>query len=174
MHIPLMLTFFRVIIIPFVMIFRIFDYPYISAFFFLLGCASDFLDGFLARAWQQTSKLGQCFDPIADKMFVSLILMMLVGIHNMNGLILIPCSIILSRELMVSGLREFLGHENLINVTSLAKIKTFMQMASLFLLLIPNLFDIAHTFGYISLWISSFMTIWTGYLYIKSSRKFLF
>jgi cardiolipin synthase (CMP-forming) len=145
---------------------------------FALFCAAgitDWLDGYLARVWEQQSTLGRMLDPIADKLLVGAVLLMLVYDRTIDGLAIFAAVIILSREILVSGLREFLAELNVkILVSRLAKWKTALQMIALGALLagpaaeralkMPGIVSI----GIALLWIAAILTIWTGYDYIKA------
>ena len=96
----------------------------------------DFLDGYLARAWKQESKLGAMLDPIADKAMVVIALLVITGFSGMDPWILLPATVIIFREVFVSGLREFIGAAaGTLKVTKLAKWKTTAQMVAILLLL---------------------------------------
>jgi len=148
-----------------------------SAFaIFVAACVTDWLDGHLARAWQQQSAIGTMLDPIADKLIVGATLMMLVYDGTISGLSLFAALIILCREILVSGLREYLaGLDVKVLVTVLAKWKTGAQMVALGALLIgPALVDVlpfALEIGLALLWASAGLTIWTGSAYLKAALQ---
>jgi cardiolipin synthase (CMP-forming) len=140
---------------------------------FVAAAVTDWLDGYLARAWEQQSTLGRMLDPIADKLIVGAALMMLVHDNTISGITVWAAVIILCREILVSGLREFLAELQVkIHVTQLAKWKTAMQMVALAVLIagpaadkiVPNI----TTFGLILLWVAALLTLWTGYDYLKA------
>lgn len=145
-----------------------------SAFaLFVLAGITDWLDGYLARVWEQQSALGAMLDPIADKLLVGAVLMMLVHDGTIDGVSIWAAIIILCREILVSGLREFLAELNVkIRVTLLAKWKTTVQMVALAVLLagpasakfVPG----AEATGIALLWIAAVLTLWTGYDYLKA------
>jgi CDP-diacylglycerol--glycerol-3-phosphate 3-phosphatidyltransferase/cardiolipin synthase len=178
-RIPNILTIGRIIIVPFFVISFFlpgFFGEIIPFLLFILASFTDFLDGLLARLYKEESKLGELLDPIADKIIVSTALILLV----MNGTIqkyeVIAAIIILAREILISGLREFLADVQVkIPVSSLAKGKTFIQMFSIAILLtgetgnkIINFEDYnAQTVGIILLWLSAFLTLYTGYDYVR-------
>lgn len=149
---------------------------HIIAFVFIFGCITDYLDGYIARTFSQTSKLGQFLDPIADKLLVSSTLLLLAGFNRIDTYTLIPAIVILSREILVSGLREHLGTFRVsLSVSRLAKWKTFLQMFAICLLLIGDTFEhdrSMHYCGEFLLWIAAFLTILTGYKYLKSSLRY--
>lgn len=124
--------------------FLYFTRPYAdwAALVLFVGAAlTDWLDGFLARAWKQESKLGSMLDPIADKAMVVIALVVLASIFGLNALILIPAALIVFREVAVSGLREFLGDvAGTLQVTKMAKWKTTAQMIAIALLFAVGIF----------------------------------
>ena len=177
LKIPNILTIGRIIIVPiFVITFFIpgFFGDLIPFFLFLLASFTDYLDGLLARLFKEESKLGELLDPIADKILVSAALILLVMNGTIKNYEVIAAIIILTREILISGLREFLAKGQIsMQVTSLSKLKTFIQMLSIAILLtgesgnkILNFQDYnAQTVGIILLWLSSFLTLYTGYDY---------
>lgn len=140
---------------------------------FVAAAITDWLDGYLARAWEQQSALGRMLDPIADKLIVGATLLMLVHDNTISGISIVAAIIILCREILVSGLREFLAELNVkILVTELAKSKTAVQMVALAVLLAGPAAEV--TFpgitltGTVFLWIAALLTLWTGYDYLKA------
>lgn len=141
---------------------------------FVAAGITDWLDGYLARAWHQQSELGRMLDPIADKLLVGATLMLLVYDQTISGVSIWAAIIILCREILVSGLREFLAELNVkIHVTELAKWKTCVQMVALGVLLaggaIDKLLPGTSTVGLAFLWIAAILTLWTGYDYLKAA-----
>ena len=142
---------------------------------FVVASITDWLDGYLARIWEQQSTLGRMLDPIADKLLVGATLLALVYDQTITGWSLWAALIILSREILVSGLREFLAELNVkIHVTQLAKWKTTFQFIALALLLagpaahfLPGLTDL----GTFILWMSALLTLVTGYDYLKAGIR---
>ncbi len=179
LKIPNILTIGRIIIVPiFVIAFFIpgFFGDLIPFFLFVLASFTDYLDGLLARLFKEESKLGELLDPIADKILVAAALILLVMNGTIKNYEVIAAIIILTREILVSGLREFLAKGSVtMQVTSLSKLKTVIQMASIAILLtgesgnkIFNFQDYnAQTFGIVLLWISAFLTLFTGYDYLR-------
>ena len=177
--IPNILTIGRIIIVPFFVISFFLPGFYgeiIPFLLFILASFTDFLDGLLARLYKEESKLGELLDPIADKIIVSAALILLVMNGTIQNYEVIAAIIILTREILISGLREFLGKVQVqMPVTSLAKVKTFIQMFSIAILLtgetgntIINFEDYnAQTVGIILLWLSAFLTLYTGYDYVR-------
>ena len=179
LKIPNILTIGRIIIVPiFVVTFFIpgFFGDLIPFFLFVLASFTDYLDGLLARLFKEESKLGEILDPIADKILVSAALILLVMNSTIKNYEVIAAVIILTREILVSGLREYLATGKVaMQVTSLSKLKTFIQMTSIAILLtgdignkIINFQDYnAQTVGIILLWLSAFLTLYTGYDYLR-------
>ena len=179
LKIPNILTIGRIILVPFFI--GTFYLPgamgdWIPFFIFILASFTDFLDGLLARLYKEESKLGELLDPIADKIIVAAALVLLVMNESIRGYEVIAAIIILTREILISGLREFLARSKIsMPVTSLAKFKTFIQMFAIAILLtgesgnaIINFQDYnAHTVGIVLLWLSAFLTLYTGYDYVK-------
>ena len=179
--IPNILTIGRIIIVPiFVITFFLpgFFGDLIPFFLFVLASFTDYLDGLLARIFKEESKLGELLDPIADKILVSAALVLLIMNGTIKSFEVIAALIIITREIMVSGLREFLAKISIkMPVSILAKVKTFIQMFSISILLtgdfgnkIINFQDYnAQTIGIILLWLSSGLTLYTGYDYFVKS-----
>ena len=152
------------------------------------ACLTDWLDGYLARVWDQQSMLGRMLDPIADKLLVATALMLLVAgpEPTIGSWSLIAALVILIREISVSGLREFLaGLKNVrVPVTRLAKYKTTLQMVAIgFLLIGPAGDRIARYYfgdlglftyvGLLLLWVSALITVYTGYDYFRAGVRHL-
>ena len=143
---PNILTVARMIAAPMVaLVFLILPRPFAdwaAMTIFLLASLTDYVDGYLARAWNQISRFGAMLDPIADKAVVVIALAVILGIHGITAWTLIPVVAILLREVFVSGLREFLGHQAVtLKVTPLAKWKTMVQMVAITMLFAWGLFD---------------------------------
>lgn len=177
--IPNYLTIGRIIIVPFFVVAY-----YLPGFYgdiipfglFLIATFTDFLDGLLARMYKEESKLGELLDPIADKIIVATALILLVMDGTIKNYEVIAAIIILTREILISGLREFLAKGKIkMPVSGLAKVKTFLQMFSIAILLtgetgnkLVNFEDYnAQTIGIIILWLSAFLTLYTGYDYLR-------
>jgi|TARA_B100001059_G_C17691319_1_gene505107 cardiolipin synthase (CMP-forming) len=177
--IPNILTIGRIIIVPFfVLAFYLpgFYGDLTACVLFVIASFTDFLDGMLARMMGEESKLGELLDPIADKIIVATALILLVMSGTIRHYEVIAAIIILTREILISGLREFLAKGQIkLPVTNLAKLKTFLQMVAIALLLtgetgnkILKFQDYnAQTIGIILLWLSAFLTLYTGYGYIR-------
>ena len=179
LQIPNILTIGRIIIVPiFVLTFFIpgFFGDLIPFFLFVFASFTDYLDGLLARLFKEESKLGELLDPIADKILVSAALILLVMNQTIKNYEVIAAIIILTREILISGLREFLAKVNVdMPVTSLAKLKTFIQMLSISILLTGDVGNKiinfqnynAQSIGLILLWLSAFLTLYTGFAYVR-------
>jgi CDP-diacylglycerol--glycerol-3-phosphate 3-phosphatidyltransferase/cardiolipin synthase len=140
------------------------------------ACLTDWLDGYLARVWHQQSMLGRMLDPIADKLLVGTTLLMLAYDNTIDGPAVGAAAVILCREILVSGLREFLAELNVkVHVTQLAKWKTTMQMVALGILvagpagdkIVPGV----TAAGLAMLWVAALLTLWTGYDYLKAAVR---
>ena len=179
LKIPNILTIGRIIIVPiFVLTFFIPGLfgDLIPFFLFALASFTDYLDGLLARMFKEESNLGELLDPIADKILIAAALILLVMNGTIKNYEVVAAIIILTREILISGLREFLAKGRIaMQVTSLSKLKTFIQMVSIAILLtgesgnrIINFQDYnAQTIGIILLWLSAFLTLYTGYDYLR-------
>ena len=170
---PNLLTGFRVAVIPVICI--LIFLPYQTACWFAFGlyvaaAVSDFLDGYLARLWNAGSVLGRVFDPIADKLLIAAILLCLAGNAEIVPFGMIPAIVIILRELLVSGLREYLGTKSIVlPVSRLAKWKTTAQLVSVGLLLIAPIWGLYYYSGLVLLWIASGLTAWTGWEYLRAT-----
>ena len=179
LKIPNILTIGRIIIVPiFILTFYL---PgalgdWIPFFIFVIASFTDFLDGLLARLYKEESKLGELLDPIADKIIVATALVLLVMDKTIINYEVIAAIIILIREIFISGLREFLAKVQVaMPVTSLAKYKTFIQMFAIAILLTGESgnklinfgYYNTHSFGIVLLWLAAFLTLYTGYDYVK-------
>lgn len=174
---PNILTLSRIVVIPLVV--GLFYIPgewsqWTACTLFVLAAVTDWFDGFLARRWNQVSALGRFLDPIADKLLVAAVLLMVVGFDSVDGGITtwsyLPAAVILCREILVSGLREFLAEIQVsVPVTKLAKWKTTFQLIALTLLILGDAAPWgvpATLLGEIALWIAAAMTIVTGWDYL--------
>ena len=143
--IPNILTVLRLLAAPGVAVmFLFFARPWADWFalvLFVTAAVTDWFDGYLAREWKQETRFGAMLDPIADKAMVVIALLVVTGFSGMNAWILLPATLILFREVFVSGLREFLGSTaGLLKVTKLAKWKTTAQMVALAVLFSTGIF----------------------------------
>ena len=182
-QLPNILTVSRILAIPVLIGLLVFlDDPLASWLAFsayTYACITDFFDGYLARAWHQQSAFGRFLDPIADKLLVASVLLALVGIDRISGLTVLPAAVILCREILVSGLREFLAEVDVsVPVSQLAKWKTTVQMLALgFLLVGPNGPDFGplttSEIGLYGLWGAAVITLITGYDYLVHGLQYI-
>ncbi len=181
---PNLLTLSRILAVPILVFLLWRPTPIDYAITFVLYCVvgiTDYFDGYLARAQGQISRLGQFLDPIADKIMVAAVIIMLVASRKMSGepiihgLHIIPALVILLREIIVSGLREFLAPLNIsMPVSKLAKWKTTLQLVSLGALILGGAFPAelwVHNAGLASLWAAAALTLVTGYDYLRIGLK---
>ena len=143
---------------------------------FIAASVTDFFDGYLARAWQQTSTIGRMLDPIADKLLVAAALLLLAAEGTIAGWSIWAAIVILCREILVSGLREYLAELKVsVPVTRLAKWKTTIQMLAIGFLLAGPAADKFVPFitvlGLFLLWISALVTLYTGYDYFRAGIR---
>ena len=177
---PNLLTLSRIFAVPILVLLLWKPTPLDYAFTFVLYCLvaiTDYFDGYLARTQGQISRLGQFLDPIADKIMVAAVIMMLVSTRKMSGepvihgLHIVPALIILLREIIVSGLREFLAELRVgMPVSKLAKWKTTFQLVALGALILGGAVPEhpwVHDVGLASLWAAAALTLITGYDYLR-------
>jgi len=137
---------------------------------------TDFFDGYLARIWEQQSSLGRMLDPIADKLIVAASLMMLVADHTIHGWSIWAAIVILSREILVSGLREFLAELRVsVPVSTIAKWKTTLQLFAVGFLIAGNAGEVVLPgnvmIGIVLLWVAALLTLYTGYDYFRAGIR---
>jgi cardiolipin synthase len=179
---PNILTISRILAIPLIVAlfwFKGDTARWIAMALFTLAGVTDYFDGMLARSMGKISNLGQFLDPVADKLLVAALLIMLVWSGDISGLVILPALVILCREILVSGLREFLaGIKVGVPVSNLAKWKTGVQMVALGFLIVgtagpdfwhPELTTTA--IGEALLWIAALLTLITGYDYLQAGLK---
>lgn len=176
--VPNLLSLSRIIMIPLLIGVVWIESPianWVACILFTLASLTDFLDGYLARTWRQQSKLGRFLDPVADKLLVAAVILMLVAVENISGLTVLPALVILCREILVSGLREFLAELQVgMPVNRLAKWKTTLQMIAIGFLLVGDAgpaWAPIQEIGEISLWIAAALTLITGYDYLRSGLE---
>ena len=142
----------------------------IALIVYVIAAASDWLDGYLARAWNQYSPLGRMLDPIADKLLVGILIAVLAWDGSFSGWDMIPVCAILFREFFISGLREFLGNTKVVlPVSRLAKWKTTLQLVALAIVLLERIIPGLRLPSDIVLWAAGLLTIWTGWQYLRAS-----
>ena len=172
---PNYITLFRIAMIP--AIYLCFQLPghfgdWMTLTVFVTAAISDFFDGWLARKFDVSSGFGRMLDPIADKLMVATSLVLLVDGDIVQGIHIIAALVILSREILVSGMREFLMEmRTTLPVSTAAKVKTAFQMTAIGFLLSNEAGEAAqpgaHEIGLTLLWIAVGMTLWTGYDYLR-------
>lgn len=145
---------------------------------FVAAAITDYFDGWLARAWNQQSALGRMLDPIADKLLVAAVLLMLVADETISGWNLWAAIIILLREILVSGLREFLAELKVsVPVSNVAKYKTTLQLVALgFLVAGPagqTVFPWTIGVGLVLLWVAALLTLYTGWDYMRAGLRYI-
>ena len=185
-NLPNLLTYGRILAVPLIVLcfflegrLQSSDFARWSALvIFVIASITDYFDGYLARAWQQTSNVGRMLDPIADKLLVATCLLLLAADtdRTIAGWSLWAAIIILCREILVSGLREYLAALKVsVPVTQLAKWKTAIQMVSIAVLLagpaLDKIVSYATQTGIVLLWISAIVTLYTGYDYFRAGVK---
>lgn len=176
---PMILTLSRIVAIPvLVALFYVSGdwVRYVACALYTAAAVTDYFDGYLARAWKQQSKLGRIFDPIADKLLVSATILMLVAFGRIGSIMVLPALVILCREVLVSGLREFLAEIRVgLPVSRLAKWKTGIQMTALGFLIVsdaaPTAFAPITLIGVIGLWIAAVLTLITGWDYLQAGLR---
>lgn len=145
---------------------------------YTLGCITDYLDGYIARRYKLESNFGKFLDPVADKIFIATVLISLVANGNLGGLWVTPVLLILCREFLISGLREFFGPQNIqFPVSKLAKWKTGIQMFALGFLIMGQygvpVLPLNIEIGYTLLIAATILTVITGWTYVKEGMKHL-
>jgi cardiolipin synthase len=181
-NLPNYLTYFRIAVIPLLIVTFYLggEWAYtLSAGLFCLAGITDWLDGYVARLWNVQSRIGRFLDPIADKLLVATALLLLVGEQRESyadgQAMMIPAIAIVCREILVSGLREFLAEIQVgVPVSQLAKWKTSVQMIAIFLLLLGSggpLWLHAGITGNMLLWLAAILTLVTGYVYLQTGLR---
>jgi cardiolipin synthase (CMP-forming) len=183
-NLPNMLTYARIVAVPMI-VFCFFieghlkssDWArWVALSIFVVASITDYLDGYLARAWKQQSNIGRMLDPIADKLLVASCLLLLAADNSIAGWTLWAAIIILCREILVSGLREYLADLKVsVPVTQLAKWKTTIQMVAVGFLLAGSAGDkiLPYTsqMGIALLWVAAVLTLYTGYDYFRAGVR---
>ncbi|MGY5779112.1 CDP-diacylglycerol--glycerol-3-phosphate 3-phosphatidyltransferase [Rhizobium sp. LEGMi135b] len=182
--IPNLLTYGRILCVPLIVLCFFIEGKlegsdfarWVALWIFVIASLTDFLDGYLARIWNQTSNIGRMLDPIADKLLVSAILLLVAADGTIAGWSLWAAIIILCREILVSGLREYLAALKVsVPVTRIAKWKTTAQLVAIaFLLAGPagdKVLPYTTEIGIVLLWVAALLTIYTGYDYFRAGLK---
>lgn len=178
---PNLLTYARILMVPIVVGCLLYDTDWArwaALVIFVLAAITDFFDGYLARAWEQQTNLGRMLDPIADKLLVAAVLLALTRVGTISGFSLWAALVILCREILVSGLREFLAELRVsVPVSQLAKWKTTIQMVALAFLLAGPAGDKVMSgvteLGIGLIWAAAILTLYTGYDYFQAGLKHL-
>lgn len=175
LNIPTLLTLFRVVLIPFFVLAFYLPYtwaPMVCAAIFVVAAVTDWFDGFLARKWKQTTRLGAFLDPVADKVMVATALVLVVEYYNVWWISL-PAATMIAREIIISALREWMaeiGKRSSVAVSWIGKVKTMAQMLALVgLLWRPNQW--IEILGFVLLYIAAILTFWSMFQYLKASRN---
>ena len=180
-NLPNSLTLLRIFLVPFlvvVLLTKFYGREYVGLAIFLLAAITDFFDGYFARMWGQQTTFGRMLDPIADKLLVASCLLMLAANGTIRGWSLWAAIVILCREILVSGLREYLAELRVsVPVTRLAKWKTTAQLVAIGFLLAGEAGDrilpvVTHT-GLTLLWLSALVTLYTGWDYFRAGVRHL-
>jgi len=172
---PNLLTLSRIVAIPILVALLFIDHPataWLACVIFTVAAVTDWFDGHLARTRRQISSIGVFLDPIADKLLVAAVILMLVATARIDGLAVLPALVILCREILVSGLREFLAALRVsVPVSRLAKWKTAIQMLALGFLIVGEAGPAAvpvRGIGETGLWGAAILTLFTGYDYLRT------
>ena len=200
-NLPNLLTLLRLVAAPGVpLMFLFISRPFAdfaALALFVLAAVTDWIDGHLARSWQQESRFGAAMDPIADKAMVVIALVVITGYSGMNPWLILPATVILFREVFVSGLREFLGADAAtLKVTRIAKWKTTARMIAIAMMFLgtgldffekghaplvgegrlpwsDSWSDLATQMGLLLMWVAAVMTAITGWDYFTKARPWL-
>ncbi len=178
LNLPNLLTFSRILVIPLLVGAFFLDGDkanWIALALFVAAGVTDFFDGYVARRRDQESNFGRFLDPVADKLLVAAAIFMLAATGGIAGLAVLPALVILCRELLVSGLREFLAQLDVsVPVSRLAKWKTGIQMVAIGILLVGDAGPAAlpvRTIGEVGLWAAALLTLITGYDYLRAGLR---
>ncbi len=177
--IPNAITYLRIFLIFILVLFFVVDDPSLEPLhllFFTIAAATDYLDGYIARLWSMQSNLGKILDPIADKLLVSTMLLLLASDGIVVGYSLIPASIIICREIIISNFRAVLAESDLaLNVSYSAKYKTALQFIAIFFLISGDygnsFFIYSHDLGIIALWLSAVFTFYSAVIYLYNNSN---
>ena len=176
-NLPNKLTATRLLCIPLVIFFMFFPgkwFSFFAAVFIGTAFVTDILDGYFARKYGEVTALGKLLDPLADKILIAIVMIMLVRLERIPVLIVL---VIISREMAITGLRAMAASEGIvIQASKLGKFKTIFQaVAILALTLYYEYYDVnMHSVGMVFLWIALVLTLWSGWDYLKQFNKLLF
>jgi len=171
------LTLLRIVLIPlFVVVFYLpFSWAHIAcAIIFSVAAITDWLDGYVARKYNQSTPFGAFLDPVADKLMVAIALLLLVSIHHDSAWFVAAAAVIVGREIIISALREWmaeLGQRASVAVSYIGKIKTTLQMVAIVVLLTD--IDALYNLGYLALAGAAGLTLWSMVLYLRAASPFL-
>lgn len=170
------LTLFRIVLIPLLVV--VFYLPFwwsfpLASLLFALAAVTDWLDGYVARRYNQSTPFGAFLDPVADKLMVAVALVLLVGVHG-SAWFVIPAVVIVGREIVISALREWmaeLGKRASVAVSYIGKVKTTMQMLAIIVLLAfdPEQYWGWSMLGYVLLYVAAGLTLWSMVVYLKAA-----
>lgn len=175
-NLPILLTLARIVLLPIIIVIFYLDYPWarpLSCVIFVLAGITDWLDGYLARKWGQESRFGAFLDPVADKLMVATVLILIVEFDNSPWLT-IPAIVIIGREITISALREWMaemGNRGKVAVSWLGKLKTTLQIIALAMLLYLHPIGPLpiYQIGMVALYVATALTIWSMIGYIKAA-----
>lgn len=175
-NLPTMLTLMRIVLLPVIVVIFYLPYPWarpLAAIIFILAAITDWLDGYLARLWNQESRFGAFLDPVADKLMVACVLILLVE-FDQSPWLTVPAIIIIGREITISALREWMaemGQRSKVSVGWLGKVKTTLQMTALaWLLYLHDLGPIpTYQVGMVALYAAAILTIWSMFEYLRAA-----
>jgi CDP-diacylglycerol--glycerol-3-phosphate 3-phosphatidyltransferase len=166
---PNLLTYGRIVAVPVVICLVATGDPqlrWLAFVLYVVAAFTDWLDGYLARKWNQSSPLGRMLDPIADKLLVGALIVIFAWDGSFSWFDLIPGTLILLREIFVSGLREFMGGANIVvSVTTLAKWKTTVQLVAIGAVFVAPFLAAGPIVASALLWLAAVLTVWTGAQY---------
>ncbi|MGM0535681.1 MAG: CDP-diacylglycerol--glycerol-3-phosphate 3-phosphatidyltransferase [Pseudomonadota bacterium] len=174
MNIPNLLTLARILFIPLLVV--LFYLPFVwsmplAAALFALAAVTDWLDGYLARRWNQSTPFGAFLDPVADKLMVAVALALLIERYEAIWLTL-PALVIIGREIVISALREWMaemGKRGQVAVSWIGKVKTTLQMAALLVLLAFTPGSPIALLGVATLYVAALLTLWSMFLYLRAA-----
>ncbi|MFG6668058.1 CDP-diacylglycerol--glycerol-3-phosphate 3-phosphatidyltransferase [Halomonas sp. HNIBRBA4712] len=174
MNIPNILTLARIVFIPLLVL--LFYLPYswsmpLAAGLFALASITDWLDGYLARLWNQSTPFGAFLDPVADKLMVAVALALLIERFD-TALLTLPALVIIGREIVISALREWMaemGKRGMVAVSWIGKLKTTLQMVALLVLLAFPPGNAASLIGVVILYVAAILTLWSMFQYLRAA-----
>lgn len=176
MNVPNALTIVRILLIPVFLTVFFLHTPWaskVTALLFAIGGLTDWLDGYLARKWEQTTPFGAFLDPVADKLFVAAALVLLVQ-ADPRAALAVPAIVIIGREIAVSALREFMaemGRRRTVAVATVGKIKTIAQMLAVVMMLYrdPVAGVDLYQIGFLMLYLAAALTLWSMVIYLRAA-----